>query len=687
MKILTVLTYYHPHWTGLTAHAVRVAEGLAARRHEVTVLAARHDLDLPRDEIINGVRVVRLQPMFRYSRGMFTPAYPWAVAALIRQHDVVQIHSPLPEAPVVAGLARVLGRPVLMTHHGDLVMPAGPFNRFLEWVGFRLLRLAGNLADAVTSYSWDYAQHSRLLLPLRHKLSFVYPPVELVPPDPDAARAWKRELGLEDKVLFGFAGRWVEEKGYDYLLQALPLVRRRIPNAHLIYAGERNVVYEDFYQRCQPLIDAQREHITFLGLLHKQQQMANFYHMLDLFVLPSRSDMMALVQIEAMLSGTPVVASDIPGARVVVRETGFGLLAPPRDPEGLARTLVEAHERRSELSPTRSRVREFFNTDATLDQYEGILVTALQRSQARKVPSPAHDGTSSVSASPGETAWLSASDHDRLDVILRNEADMAYRRRVRILLEYLEMSDGDRILDAGCGMGFYLKTMGQLRDLELVGLDNWLDRLHWAKSEAVPASLIHGDLGRLPFASSAFDSVLMSEVLEHLPSETSGLDEVFRVLKPGGRLAISVPHADYPLLWDPIGRIYTGIGGTPLRSGPFVGMWTNHERLYFPDQLEAEVSGAGFQVEALKESTHYSFPFIHFMVYGIGKPLLERQLLPRSLVRSADRFRGEDNPGSLLNPINLGVSVFRAVDRLNEGDRTAGKTTFVNVLLKARKPR
>jgi glycosyltransferase involved in cell wall biosynthesis/SAM-dependent methyltransferase len=689
MKILTVLTYYHPHWTGLTAHAVRVAEGLAARGHEVTVLAARHDPDLPRDEIINGVRVVRLQPLFRYSRGMFTPAYPWAVGSLILKHEVIQVHSPLPEAPIVAGIAQLLGRPLLMTHHGDLVMPAGPFNRFLEWVGFRLLRLAGNLADAVTSYSRDYAQHSRLLIPLRHKLSYVYPPVELVAPDPVAAGLWKRELGLEDKVLLGFAGRWVEEKGYDFLLEAMPLVRERIPNAHLVYAGELNVVYEDFYQRCLPQIEAQREHITFLGLLREPRQMANFYHMLDIFVLPSRTDMMALVQIEAMLSGTPVVASDIPGARVVVQETGYGQLAPARDDKALADTLIDAYQRRGELKPSRNRVREVFNTGTTLDQYESILARVLQRRRERGGPSRQgleSSGRSRAVARGASMESLTPSDQEHLEGILRNEADMAYRRRVKILLDFLELKDGDRVLDAGCGMGFYLKAMSQLRRLDLVGLDYWLERLQWAKSESVAAGLVSGDLGRLPFADESFDSVLMSEVLEHLPNDEIGLSEIRRVLRPGGRLAISVPHANFPFLWDPIGRIYTGIGGSPLRSGPLVGIWTNHERLYFPDQLEEVVDASGFRVEKVEESTHFSFPFIHFLVYGIGKPLIEHRLLPEALASSADRFRAEDNSGSILNPINLGVSMFRRIDRLNESPRIEGKSTFVNVLLKASKP-
>ncbi|HEV8269257.1 MAG TPA: glycosyltransferase family 4 protein [Thermoanaerobaculia bacterium] len=372
MRVLEVLTYYAPHWTGLTTHAVRVAEGLAARGHEVTVLTTRHTPDLAREELVRGVRVVRLTPIGRFSRGMIAPAFPVAAARLVASHDVVQMHTPLPEALLVALVARALGKPVVMTHHGDIVMPKGAANRLVERAAFGILLAAGSLAEAVTSYSDDYTAHSRLLTRLGKKVISVPPPVDIPPPDPDAARAWKKELGLEGKRLIGIAGRWVEEKGFDVLLEALPSIRAAVPGAHVVYAGEPSV-YEDFYERCRPLLEREKAHVTLLGLVRDARKMADFYAMCDLFALPSRSDMMALVQVEAMLSGTPVVASDVPGARVVVRETGFGKLTPPGDAPALSRTIVEALLARDVLQPDPALVRRLFDAEATLDRYEAIL--------------------------------------------------------------------------------------------------------------------------------------------------------------------------------------------------------------------------------------------------------------------------------------------------------------------------
>ena len=68
--------------------------------------------------------------------------------------------------------------------------------------------------------------------------------------------------------------------------------------------------------------------------------MADFYAMCDAFVLPSRTDCFAIVQVESLLAGTPLVTSDIPGAREVVRVTGAGTLVPSGDPAGIADGIV-----------------------------------------------------------------------------------------------------------------------------------------------------------------------------------------------------------------------------------------------------------------------------------------------------------------------------------------------------------
>ncbi|HVF11255.1 MAG TPA: glycosyltransferase [Abditibacteriaceae bacterium] len=670
MRILTILTYYAPHWTGLTQHARLVAEGLAAQGHQVTVVTSRYSPQLPRDERINGVRVLRLPTLGRLSRGMLMPMFPGIVAAQIRRHDVVHIHTPLLESLLVASLCRAQGKPLVMTHHGDLVMPAGLFNQATEHIVTALMSGAGRLADRVTTYSHDYAAHSQFLQQFASHLVAISPPISIPEPQSSDVAAWRKELGLEGKRLIGFAGRFVEEKGFDFLLEAIPIILKRVPEVHFVFAGEVNVAYENFYQQLMPLIERHRQRITLLGLLRDPQQLANFYAMCDVFTLPSRTDCFALVQVEALLCGTPLVTSDIPGARIVVQQTGMGRLVAPCDPPSLAAGIIEVLVNPRQYSADPGVVRSKFDLKTTIDRYEKCLGEVAAKT--------AHFQPAG--------AWLNDDDRRKLGVLLRNEADMSFSRRARRLLEWLDLRDGERVFDCGCGMGFYLMAMGKLRQLRLVGLDGDLERLRWAQREQVPASLVKGDILRLPFADESFDKIMMSEVLEHLTDDRQALRELHRILRPGGVLALSVPHARYPFWWDPINRVWIACGGSPIRRGPIVGIWSSHERLYTASQLEGRVRESGFAIEMLEETTHYSFPFIHFLVYGIGKPLIEYNLLPAGLRRDADRFSGAENSGSLLNPFNLGRAIFRRIDRLNDSPRVARQRTFVNVLVKARKP-
>lgn len=379
MKILVTLTYYYPHWTGLTAYAKRLAEGLAQRGHDITVLTSQYLPELEREEFYNGVRIVRLPILTHMSRGVIMPQFIGALNRFAQENDVLQVHTPMLETNLVTRIGLLHHKPTVITHHGDLVMPNNPRDQFIERVTTALMTQGEREAARITVHSCDYADNSKFLSPFRAKLACIYPPVEIPEPNLDQVAQWRAELGLTNHKLVGFAGRFVEEKGFDYLLQAIPHVRAKIPNVKFVYAGEINVVYEHFFDRWRHLVDQERASIVTLGLIRDQQQLANFYAMCDVFALPSRTDCFPSVQIEAMLSGTPVVATNIPGAREVVRVTGMGKLVTPRDPQAIANGLVEVLQNRDAYVKTRAQVREIFNTEKTLDEYEALFESLVKR--------------------------------------------------------------------------------------------------------------------------------------------------------------------------------------------------------------------------------------------------------------------------------------------------------------------
>lgn len=372
MRILHAVTYYHPHWTGLTRVVQRLAEGHAARGHEVSVLTSRHRPDLPRRERVNGVAVYRLQPITRVSRGVIMPAFPLAARSLVAAHDLVIVHIPMLETWLVTGIARRYGVPSVVLNHGDLIMPAGMFNRLVERGVRALMRRGLEGATVVTTHTEDYADHSEFMRPFHDKIRCIFPPVDIPAPNPVGARALRDRLGLGDAPVVGFAGRFVEEKGFDYLLQAVPLVAQEIPEVRFAFAGERLVVYEDFYRRWAPLFEGQRDRVISLGLLHDPQDLADYYAMCNAFAIPSRTDCFPSIQVEVMLCGTPVVTSDIPGARVAVRLTGAGRLVEPRNPSALAAGLVHVLRDPGAYARPRAEIEAVLGIERSLDEYEAL---------------------------------------------------------------------------------------------------------------------------------------------------------------------------------------------------------------------------------------------------------------------------------------------------------------------------
>lgn len=275
-----------------------------------------------------------------------------------------------------------------------------------------------------------------------------------------------------------------------------------------------------------------------------------------------------------------------------------------------------------------------------------------------------------------------------IERMTRNEADMAFKKRVRTIFEWVEARDDAVILDCACGRGFYLNMYRHVSRCKLVGLE--LDPAIIRKAQRnvghLPDVLLtNANIYALPYPDNAFDGVILSEILEHIERDVDGLKEVYRVLKPGGVTAITVPNANYPFWWDPINKMLEMVVGKHIGSGPLAGIWANHVRLYTREQLRESVTAAGFEIEEERAFTHYSFPFIHNLVYGLGKPLLESGMLPEAMANAADRTTFDKNNGSLLNPINLGLTVLNFFDRPNRMNEPPGRST-VNLCIKGRKP-
>ena len=373
-SILVCLLYYAPHRTGLTLYVQQLAERLAARGHRVTVLCARHSPDTPLGESMeNGVRVVRLWPLpVAISRGMLLPGYPRALLKLIREHDVVSVHTPMLETALIGMMARLAGKKVVVTHHGDLVLPAGTRNRIITALMFAFYRSLARTSPALVCHTLDYARNSYYLKPWLEKVVVIPPFVDVPAPDPERVRELRRGWSPEGGPILGFAGRFVEEKRPDLLIRALEVVNRTFPKARVVFAGQHQIPYEAYWPRHRPLVDRFRDQLVFLGVVPSPAEMANFYAACDVLVLPSDTECFALVQVEAMLCGTPVVMTDTPGGRVPVQLTGMGTIVPRDDWRALGEGIVEVLRDRERFVRPASEIERHFSVEETMSRYERL---------------------------------------------------------------------------------------------------------------------------------------------------------------------------------------------------------------------------------------------------------------------------------------------------------------------------
>jgi SAM-dependent methyltransferase len=168
-------------------------------------------------------------------------------------------------------------------------------------------------------------------------------------------------------------------------------------------------------------------------------------------------------------------------------------------------------------------------------------------------------------------------------------------------LKHLRLAPGARVLDLGCGEGRHVHGLHMRGDVDVVGLDldtasilKAREGLAWLEREGLAAGgsarpltgFLAGDATRLPFAEDAFDAVICSEVLEHLPDYHAALAEMRRVLKPSGRLCITVPHG-WPerICW----RLAPPPGGYPYQPG-------GHVRIFDEVDLRCSVERHGFRI-------------------------------------------------------------------------------------------
>lgn len=264
---------------------------------------------------------------------------------------------------------------------------------------------------------------------------------------------------------------------------------------------------------------------------------------------------------------------------------------------------------------------------------------------------------------------------------LEKEPDPAFARRAGIVFKIFYGFNKDlRVLDCGCGRGFYLKVLSEaFPKFRLYGTD--LNKTYLEKANNninnSKVKLKIGNIENLPYKNSFFDVVIASEILEHVDNDSKAIREIFRVLKRGGKAIITVPNKNYPFLWDPLNWVLERFFKTHIPSNIWwlAGIWADHKRLYNESELGKKIQKCGFNILNTWKTTHYCLPFSHFLFYGIGKNLVEL-----GFFQDFNRF-SKKNIRSSINTVVL--FPVRFIDKFN--DISVLKNSSVNIIFKIEK--
>ena len=339
-KILLVTNDFGPRAGGIETFVIGLLERI--KGHEVTVFTSQQgDTSVYDQQWIDkfGVRVIRDQSKILLPSWRVTRAAQKIVAA--KNINVVVFGAAAPLALMSPSLRKSGVKKIIALTHGHEVWWAKIFP-------FRLaIKRIGKNVDHLT-YLGEFTRQA-ISKPLTRKSATEM--VKIAPgidtahfiPQPDAMQK-RKELGLQDKKIIISVGRLVHRKGQDNLIQAMPAVLKKIPNAHLLLVGEG-----PYRKHLEKLVmkSSLEQNVTFAGRI-MYDKLPSYLSAADLFAMPSRSrffglevEGLGIVYLEASACGIPVVAGNSGGAPDAVLEGVTGLCVDGTNIEQITAAIVE----------------------------------------------------------------------------------------------------------------------------------------------------------------------------------------------------------------------------------------------------------------------------------------------------------------------------------------------------------
>ncbi len=334
-RIAVVTPTFPPYRGGIGKVAELDSRQLAALGHDVHVFTPTRGAATDPSYAVHELRA-----WLRYGNAAFVPG----VMPLVRSFDLIILHYPFFGGAEPLAFAKPFGRAKLvLAYHMDVVGSGFFRSIFAAHAKFVMPRIV-RAADRVLVTTEEYARSSKLAPPIAadpSRFRTLAPSIDLhrFSPGPKPTELLRRHGFADTDRVVVFVGGLDSAhyfKGIPVLLDAMASPALAASRAVIVGDGDLRPAFE---ARAAELGVANR--VVFAGGV-SDDALPAYYRLADLFAFPSldRSEAFGIAALEALASGAPVVASDLPGVRTIVREGETGALVPPGDAAALAARMA-----------------------------------------------------------------------------------------------------------------------------------------------------------------------------------------------------------------------------------------------------------------------------------------------------------------------------------------------------------
>ena len=372
MNILQLGKFY-PIRGGVEKVMYDLAVGVSERGIRCDMLCASAENYVAGTIAINDFCNVTIKPtVVKMSATMLAPALIRELRQVAGSYDIIHIHHPDPMACLALFLSGYSGK-VVLHWHADILKQKRLLKLYAPLQNWLIKR-----ANVIVGTTPIYVAESPFLRTVQHKVNYI--PIGVLPIRGQQDRVDAIKKRYQGKHLIFSLGRLVDYKGYEYLIRSAQYLDH---DFHIVIGGKGPLEI-----KLKALIEQLNlnDKVTLLGFV-TDEDVSAYYMAADIFCLSSiwKTEAFAIVQIEAMSCGKPVISTDIPGSGVswVNKHEVSGLVVERKNPKALAlackKICADLKFEQCLQRGSRKRYEAYFTRDKMVEKCLSIYAQTLLR--------------------------------------------------------------------------------------------------------------------------------------------------------------------------------------------------------------------------------------------------------------------------------------------------------------------